>query len=253
MTLVAAVGVKGMIKVSGWVLFKEAVPLRMPLYTIPDQLGNWMHLRNAEFEKMSPEMIETLGTKDFIRWRYRNTARPPGEPGSEAILHVAYYTGTPDTVPHVPDRCFLGGGMQGLKISTTHLTFSGPQYSQHDQFWWATRATAPKQVRLPANVAPATIFTFAPGADSASISNVLYFFVANDKFLPSPDLVRFYGFDPRDRYSYYCKVEVLFPGLGGQEEATQKAQEFLSAAMPEILACLPDWQDVIEGRWPVKK
>ena len=75
-------------------------------------------------------------------------------------------------------------------------------------------------------------------------------FAANGKFLPGPDHVRAQGFDPRDKYAYYCKIEVQVPGASDPELVRQRAGDFLSAMLPEIMACLPDWTDVTEGRWP---
>jgi len=57
------------------------------------------------------------------------------------------------------------------------------------------------------------------------------------------------GFDPRDSHAYYCKVEVAV-NVADAEEALRIANVFLSAMMPELLRCLPDWVEVTEGRWP---
>ena len=70
---------------------------------------------------------------------------------------------------------------------------------------------------------------------------------ANGKFLSTPEAVRLQGFDPRDRYSYYCKIEVGLMGIGDPERAVEQASLFLSAVMPEIMACLPDWDRVSSG------
>ena len=72
--------------------------------------------------------------------------------------------------------------------------------------------------------------------------------------------------DMSARYSYYAKVEVL-PGRllsGNRPDAPQQfvggvgdtgltlelCSSFLSHALPEVLACLPDWEDVRSGRYP---
>ena len=79
------------------------------------------------------------------------------------------------------------------------------------------------------------------------MSNVVYFFVANGKFVATPEWVRAEAFDPTDRYSYYCKVEVRLHGVADPDAATERTAEFLSVMMPEILACLPDWRHLPPG------
>ncbi len=248
--LVSILGLQSTIALSGEVLFKKPVPLRSQLYTLPDRIGSWVHIHDPKIEQMSEEAIETLGTREFMRYRYRDTSRTDGGPGSEVILHVAYYTGTPDTVPHVPDRCYVAGGLVGIDKTEATLRFQGPQYVKEGGTWIARRDRAPKIVHMPAITAPATVFTFADPHDPEAESNVIYFFVSNGRFLPSPDDVRLYGFLPTDTYAYYCKVEVLVPGMASKKGAVKCVDGFLSEMMPEIMACLPDWVDVRAGRWP---
>jgi hypothetical protein len=62
--------------------------------------------------------------------------------------------------------------------------------------------------------------------------------------------VRFQGFSLTDEYSYYCKIEVGINLVGDKELARQRASDFLSDFLPQVMACLPDWVDVTEGRWP---
>ena len=106
-------------------------------------------------------------------------------------------------------------------------------------------------VAIPAVDFDATRFTF--GLRGNRQANVFYFFAANGRFLATPDMVRLQGFDPRDRYSYYCKIEVGTLDVEDPEAALLRSESFLSAALPEIMACLPDWDDVTHGRWPVRK
>lgn len=79
---------------------------------------------------------------------------------------------------------------------------------------------------------------------------MIYFFAANGRFLATPDHVRLQGFDLADRYSYYCKIEVGVHLVKDPEQAVELAGRFLSELLPEIMTCLPDWVDVLEGRWP---
>ena len=66
--------------------------------------------------------------------------------------------------------------------------------------------------------------------------------------------------DLRHKYSYYCKIELLpgtiryRPDQGGKAEFTgglpdaklslQAVTDFISAALPELLRCLPDGEAI---------
>ena len=258
MVLVSAIGLNSIVRASQQVLFKENLPLRKELTLLPDRVGSWIQIQ--EMPPMSEEQLQTLGTRQYIQRKFRDTSVSPDTPGAVVQLHVAYYTGTPDTVPHVPERCFVGGGLtpvgspgrvtvniQGDRYQPTNAPFASSLFH---------RDREPKVIRIARNDIPATIFTFGHPKimfQQAVTSNVIYFFAANGKFLPTPDDVRLYGFDMRDRYSYYCKIEVLVYAVADREAALQRTAAFLQDALPEILACLPDWQDVLDGHWPLTK
>jgi len=245
--LVAVLGLNGVVQATRTVLIKKSVPLRQPLYLIPDRAGQWLMINQDK--RLPSEQEEVLGTKYYISRSYRDSTQR----GRFVQLHVAYYTGTPDTVPHVPDRCFVAGGLQPIGKSTTSVNLSGSQYRQDQDQWVAQSRLDPKGVAVPGMSIDATIFTFAQPDNPDSQSNVIYFFIANGKFLPTPDRVRLQGFDPRDRYSYYCKVEVRVPGVAKTTEATEIASGFLSQMLPEVLACVPDWEEVTAGLWPTRE
>jgi len=95
------------------------------------------------------------------------------------------------------------------------------------------------------------VFTYGMGDNAQRTSNVLYFFAANGKYMHTPELVRLNGFDPRDRYAYFCKIEVGVPGVADPDEASRVAEAFLTRMLPEIMACLPDWREVKAGRYPL--
>ncbi|MEE9405541.1 MAG: hypothetical protein V3V20_11670, partial [Algisphaera sp.] len=81
--------------------------------------------------------------------------------------------------------------------------------------------------------------------------HVTYFFAANGKFLASPNAVRLQGFDIRDPYSYYAKIEVALVGVQDPDDVAQGTTAFLDVFLPDILACLPDWDQVKAGTWPI--
>ena len=50
--------------------------------------------------------VEALGTDLYLSrtYRHRDSELP------QVQLHLAYYTGQVDAIPHVPDRCMVAGG-----------------------------------------------------------------------------------------------------------------------------------------------
>jgi exosortase len=250
--LTSATGLLATVKANKLVIIKHGVPLRQKLYLVPERTQGWEMVGKDEI--LTSEMEQELGTTDYISRSYRDMTVSLGDDGALARLHVAYYTGTPDTVPHVPDRCYVAGGMQPLNTSSVTLNVGGPGYMRDDdgQHWAMSRLHG-DSVRIPRVAIPATRFTFTAGKNDTQASNVIYFFAANGKFLASPEAVRAQGFGLRDKYSYYCKIEVGFYNVSDPDEAVARTSEVLSALLPEIMACLPDWVDVTEGRYPPKQ
>ena len=246
--LTSVLGLTGVVQATRTVLIKEAIPLRVPLFRIPTKIGGWEMV--SEDSRLSKEALESLGTKQYISRVYKDMGYSSSSAESFARLHVAYYTGTPDTVPHVPDRCFVAAGMDEVGREFTSLELTGPWLRQTDDGWVSVSTLNPKGVRLPEVNIQATIFTFVNPAHPTQQSNVIYFFAANGNYLSTPEWVRAKGFDPRDRYSYYCKIEVGMFGVGDSQVASERVEAFLSVMLPEIMACLPDWTDVTAGRWP---
>ena len=196
-----------------------------------------------------------LGTDDYITRTYRDTRLPEDDPGAYASVHIAYYTGMIDTVPHVPDRCWVAGGMlPGPSEVVTIPLDRGDATHDADGVRLPARLAAtgegPGFARLPALEVPATRFTaFVPQRPDEPLT-ASYFFAANGGFYATPNMVRVQGFNLRDRYSYYCKVEVMFPGLRDAQRAEDRTADLLSHLLPEIMAALPDWTQVRAGAWP---
>ncbi|NJL31258.1 MAG: hypothetical protein HC898_06290 [Phycisphaerales bacterium] len=119
------------------------------------------------------------------------------------------------------------------------------------QGYYVLRLREPTQVHVPDLSVPVTVFQFTHPQRTDFVSTVVYFFAANGQFYPTPDDVRARGFDPRDKYSYYCKIEVMFSGIGDADKAVQRTTNFITAILPEVMAVLPDWNEVLDGRWPI--
>ncbi len=234
------------------VLFKKELPLQILITELPkvvyqeDELGmheQWIFLNNdgtgklGKDEKLEPDIEKTLGTTHYIMRDYLPyDFGERGKPKQQIRLHVAYYTGTPDTVPHVPERCFVAGGAQQEQIGVIELQLDPsrftPEINQETgepQYYWADAPyekfdpkditkyeKVSEKVRIPSLKIPATYFVYridAEGSDPIE-NTVIYFFAANGKFLATPDQVRLNGFSLQDEYAYYAKIEILIPHAG---------------------------------------
>jgi len=181
-----------------------------------------------------------------MRW-YRDSSWTGAKGADVVAFHGTYYTGKPDTVPHVPDRCFVANGRRPVNTRHVTLQLAGDAFRTAGDGMWVAGSLLASQLgnpepHVPALSIPATIFTYEAPEHGGQLSSVIYFFVANGRFLASPNEVRKLGFAPWDRYSYYAKVEVELPFVGDESLAVERTGHFLSAMLPEMLSCLPDWE-----------
>ncbi len=256
---VAATGKQSILAWQEIVLHKEAVELRHKLTDLPLDKGSY---RFVSDQQLPPEIVDELGTEDYLSRWYKNLDIAEGQPGHLIRLHIAYYTGINDTVPHVPDRCFVAGGVKHKGLHTQIIAID-PSIATPRDGQPGYQATAQLPPPGKPDYAPGTVVTL-PDRDIETVrftygnpdsvnqdQHVIYFFAANGKFLASPNAVRVQGFDIRDAHSYYCKIEIQVVGESDPEKVAQHTTDLLDAFLPDIMACLPDWDDVKAGRWPI--
>jgi hypothetical protein len=249
---------------------KEALPLRGELSTFTKKdLGGWVWV--PEQHTLNPDNIHALGTDKYVMCMFVDTVTPVagGKPVATkkevedlekltpeqrwqklrdfqqknlySVINVAvtYYTGKVDTVPHVPDRCYVADGFQPSEYKEE--TWLLGQYSNGVE-----------------RGVPVRFIDFEDqttrGAQNRCVS---YFFQANGEYLADHNKVRWKLQNLKERYAYFAKIEVmnvlpLRPGapatdpLRDKDRAAAAAamQRFLTAALPEIEKLLPDWQKV---------
>jgi len=74
-----------------------------------------------------------------------------------------------------------------------------------------------------------------------------YFFIANGVSVASSYGVRQAAFNLRDRYAYYCKIQLTKRGRVSEpngsllEPFTRDAADLLGGLIPHVMRCLPDW------------
>ncbi len=242
------------------VIVKDPVPLRHELFMLPESVGPWQVVYRDP--PLSKEVEDTLGTKQYLSWYFLDkrlahasdvdVRRRNFEPGSIIRLHLAYYTGMIDAVPHVPERCNVAGGFNAIGNS-----FELPLNIDNGEYTWnqelevhETYSLLEPVVRSPKLAFHSRAFTYAPPMNPEAAETVIYFFVANGKYLASPLDVRLEGFNLRDRYAYYFKVQAEALGVSDPEVASERVEALLTDLMPQILATLPDWSEVQAGRYP---
>jgi hypothetical protein len=177
-----------------------------------------------------------------------------------------------DTVPHVPERCFVGGGLQQsessrvidipMDTSTWRVDPSVPtEFAGIDGEIYSVRLSndpsmsdAPgMRVRLPRGISPEKPFNFRasefinPGKGKIYAG---YFFIANGGTKANANDVRQLAFNLEDDYAYYMKVQISAHNLDSFDEFASLSGDLLGELIGEIMRCVPDWVSVQQGLYP---
>ncbi len=238
-------------------LSKEPVELRAHFDTIPRRLGDWT--AEGDSRKFDAAMEEELGTDLYLDRTYVNAADPAAP---ELMLHIAYYTGMIDAVPHVPDRCLVAGGLDAearpvnlpLAIDTAAWPrseslvnrASGLPYPVIERLDPVTRRRV--SVLMPIGDLQLRTSEFRSARSPGVAIRAGYFFIANGRVAVTPEQVKSLAFQPSERHAYYCKVQVLAQGTDLAEAAfVQAAADLIESLLPELMSCLPDWAEIERG------
>lgn len=253
--LFSAVGFRVAVAALNITLQKQPVPLRDHFASIPSQLGEWR--AGGEDRVLGEAVIESLGTSDYLNRRFvRET-----DNGMQVMeLHLAYYTGEIDAVPHVPDRCFVAGGGLVLESLPQNIPMSvdtsrwrpNPQVvndagEPYPEMTFAHHLTGrPVTVHLPLGEYELRSSQYSDKAQPQLNIYAGYFFIANGSLTPTPGGVRSLAFDPTTQYAYYCKVQFTMIGRSEteQSEFIDAASDLTEHLMPHLMRCLPDWPEV---------
>lgn len=228
--------------------------------SIPKDIAGWETMRD---EVMSAEGMEELGTQNYLtRWYRRvDSEGRAADPPSAMQVHAAYYTGMIDTVPHVPERCMIGGGLEyagASRVVKVPLDLSKLVPDPDDRpvegqprLLSGRNSRVPFRVRLPRGIENlemmVTPFKDAEGRQTLWAG---YFFIANGGVVASANDVRLLAFKLKDNYAYYAKVQFMSGSATSAEELASMAGGFLDEVLPDLMQCIPDWTEVEEGRWP---
>jgi len=259
--VVGAIGLHQAIRAMGLYLTK------LPIYpesglvftSLPSEYPSWRQV--GVDEQMSKEAQEELGTDNSISRVYVEREPAPGAPPRSVQLHIAYYTGMIDTVPHVPERCMVGAGWQTVGKGTTIVdvplsmdrltkeTGLDPAVHGTGELWRGRSSETAGRVRLPRGVEDLkmSVTPFAHGRGGTLYAG--YFFIANGGVVASADQVRLLAFQLDQKYAYYCKVQFSSTAVNSAEELGELAGQMLDEMFPDIMRRVPDWADVQDGRY----
>lgn len=236
-------------------LKKESVDLRQHFTTIHRNLGPWQAVTTDQ--QFDAATVEALGTDIYFDRTY---AIDGDVKNGWLSVHMAYYTGMIDAIPHVPDRCMVAGGFNTLTLPTyLDLPIDTSTWLEDERH--INRRTGkpypyihyrdpvrghPIIVRMPIGDfrLRTTEFSHPDTGDSRVYAGFL--FIANGLVTASPYNVRALAFDRTDKYAYYMKVQFTKHGskdLTADDFATM-VTDILQYLLPELMRCLPDWAEL---------
>jgi exosortase len=251
------------IRYAGIHLKKLAIypPENRQVASISTETPTWKQIGADKLE--SAEVLETLGTSNYVSRTFLKKSSEKSDKPVALDFHAAYYTGMVDTVPHVPERCFVGGGMQiGNTTKTVGLTLDASAWTPASVERASERGLFRQRVPNYARegVGTSVILPREPGKMQLRITEFSskngkklfagYFFIANGGHVSSAEEVRLLAFDLKSDYAYYLKVQFTSSTVGSAEELAAEASSLLGELLPEIMRCVPDWVEVESGRYP---
>lgn len=235
----------------------------LKVMSLPIETAHWIRVGTDQIE--SAEIIDELDTSEYLTRTYVEKDAADGGTRRQVQLHVAYYTGMIDTVPHVPDRCFIGGGFrEGGHTASIPITLDDSTWKLNDdvrESWkgqvFTMKAsteygeTGGERFTLPRN--PHDIRMRAMDFIDDRSGRTLYagyFFIANGGTVERAEGVRMLAFDLSDDYAYYLKVQVTSQTVESLDELSEVASSLINDLIGDIMYCLPDWVEVDQGLWP---
>jgi exosortase len=235
------------------ILHKEPVYPRKNFSVIPTKFLGWE--RTEDDARFDAAGVEALGTELYLSRIYSNINRSV----PTLHLHIAYYTGQVDAVPHVPDRCMVAGGFvpltpepKTLPLNIDTTTWADDNSEELDGVPypvvtdWNKLTEQEEIIRMPLGDFEIRITEFSHPQIGDDHFFAGYFFIANGKTTAYPERIRLLAFDRSSQFAYYCKLQ--FTLRGDSEFTVEKfvdiVSEFSKDLLPEVMRCLPDWAEV---------
>ncbi|MEQ9206194.1 MAG: exosortase-associated EpsI family protein [Phycisphaerales bacterium] len=276
--LAAGVMVAASVGISAYIKIADLHMQKIPIYpegnrqvaAIPTETEHWVRIGSDRIS--SSEIVETLGTENYVSRDYILKETQGTKEQVTVELHAAYYTGMIDTVPHVPERCFVGGGLQQSESSRNYVLdldtsswredtsvpaemagLAGKLYTtrlSNNRLWTDSPGS---RVRLPRDVTPETKITMRCSEFLIGEAHNIYagyFFIANGGTKANANDVRTLAFNLSDDYAYYLKVQVNSTSAKSMDEFVEISGSIIGDLIGELMRCTPDWVKVQQGVYP---
>jgi len=215
----------------GIIFEKEPLPLKKSLELLDEANLAPYRVVPPKQKIENPEILQSLGTQDYIQWVLEDSESQAGSPVNKCLLFITYYP-LPDRVPHVPEECWTGGGYQKLRSEAVTLNINNG---------------AGFEVEI-----PASYLVFGPRTADLWQSSVripnLYFFKVNGRYAGSRDEARLaLNKNLFGKHSYFCKVELVFnmsSAAPTKEESVAASEKLLAIILPILeKEHWPDWEN----------
>jgi hypothetical protein len=222
---VTAGGMSVAIKMAGVYTKKEPLFLNQSLNNLDkSDLVAFKVVAKTQIENR--DILNTLGTEDYIQWTLEDKSVPADSKTRFCTLFITYYS-QPDIVPHRPEECYIGGGLQGIKFETVMLKVIRGIYEREIKTRYLVFA----------DTKTGSVFGETSGASFA----VLYTFNANGKYGDRDDVRKALNRNLFGKHSYFSKVEwKFFNNASGRitypnkQEAIAASERLLSVILPVL-------------------
>jgi len=269
---VSAIGMSAAIKAYGLHLQKSEIypPGNRQLSALPRQTEQWEAIGSDQV--LDEDTVKTLGTSNYVSRVFAKKSSVAARAPVYVEFHSAYYTGGIDTVPHVPERCMVGGGWRQTQVTrtlpveldtSTWVLDREASGTPRGEVYTARTPAAPysdapgTRVRLPYGVTPENPIHMRiseyENPDTGAKLYAGYFFIANGGVSSSAEGVRTLAFDLTSDYAYYLKVQFSSTSVSTAEELASVSGLLLSELMAELVRCVPDWVAVEAGLYPMDR
>ncbi len=225
---VSAGAMSAAVKMAGIYLKKEPLPLKKALSDLDkSNLAPYKVVLKSKIDNQ--DTLNTLGTEDYIQWTLEDTSAPAESKSRFCTLFITYYS-LPDIVPHRPEECYIGGGLQGIKFETIALRI--------------VQGVKEQEVKT-------RYLVFADTKSNASLDEtsfpVLYTFNSNGKYGDRDDVRKTLNKNLFGKFSYFSKIEWKFYNVTSGRTVYPNKQEALGASTKLMTIILP----VLEQEyWP---
>ncbi len=221
--LLGAIGLQATILSQGWSLFKKPLDLQNPFYAFPKEFGRYKMPEKGNIE-LSHETLSELNAKDYFQRIYIDSrTKNPSDPQNAIRAHAAYFTGLPDSKPHVSNHFFVTGGAG------------------------KTTLVAEQTLDVDNLKIPIRIYHYVDVADPSVTFHIIITHIANNQWFADTNQVENAVADLSLTHTYWCRLELA---LGKptvvtsetlQKQAAQQATDFLKDFIPQLKNSLPIW------------